>query len=76
LRVTIEGYTDSKDKYWYNKRLSETKAEIVMSYLVERGIFPQKIKAVGIGSENPIASNETLADREKKRRVEIKISFN
>ena len=75
-RVTIEGYTDSKGKFWYNKRLSETRAEIVKSYLVEKGIPSQKIKAVGKGSENPIATNETLADRGNNRRVEIKISLN
>jgi general secretion pathway protein A len=75
-RVIIEGYTDSKGNYWYNKRLSETRADIVKGYLVERGISPRKIKAVGLGSENPIASNETFVDRKKNRRVEIKISFN
>jgi len=75
-RVIIEGYTDSKGNYWYNKRLSETRADIVKGYLVERGISPRKIKAVGMGSENPIASNETFVDRKKNRRVEIKISFN
>jgi general secretion pathway protein A len=74
--VIIEGYTDSKGKYWYNKRLSETRAEIVKGYFVERGISHRRIKAVGMGSENPIASNETLADRERNRRVEIKIYFN
>ena len=75
-RVTIEGYTDSKGKLWYNKRLSKTRAEIVKSYFLEKGISHQKIKAVGMGSENPIATNETLADRGKNRRVEIKISLN
>lgn len=74
--VIIEGYTDSKGKYWYNKRLSETRAEIVKGYFVERGISHRRIKAVGMGSENPIASNETLADRKINRRVEIKIYFN
>jgi len=74
--LIIEGYTDSKGTYWYNKRLSDARAEVVKSYLVSRGISPRKIKAVGMGSENPIASNETLVDREKNRRVEISISFN
>ena len=74
--MTIEGYTDSKGKLWYNKRLSKTRAEIVKSYFVEKGISPQKIKAVGMGSDNPIATNENLADRGNNRRVEIKISLN
>jgi outer membrane protein OmpA-like peptidoglycan-associated protein len=38
---------------------------IVKDYLVEKGISAQKIKAVGMGSENPIATNKTLADWEK-----------
>ena len=38
-----------------------------------RSISPLKIEAVGMGSENPMASNETAAGRKKNRRVEIRI---
>jgi general secretion pathway protein A len=74
--ITIEGYTDSDGNYWYNKKLSRTRAEIVKSYFVEKGISPLKIEAVGRGSENPIANNETAVGRKKNRRVEIRISIN
>jgi len=69
----IQGYTDSQGNFWYNKQLSRTRAEIVKSYLVEKGILPSNIEVVGMGSENPIASNETAAGRRKNRRVEIQV---
>ena len=72
--IIIEGYTDSKGNYWYNKKLSQTRAEAVKSYLTGKGISPLKIETFGMGSENPIASNETPAERIKNRRVEIRIS--
>jgi type II secretory pathway predicted ATPase ExeA len=74
--IIIEGYTDSNGNYWYNKKLSRTRAEIVKSYFVEKGISPLKIEAIGMGSENPIANNETAVGRKKNRRVEIRISIN
>jgi general secretion pathway protein A len=75
-KIIIEGYTDSNGNYWYNKKLSKTRAEIVKSYLVEKGISPLKIEAVGMGAENPIASNDTSTGRKKNRRVEIRIHSN
>ena len=73
--IIIEGYTDSKGNFWYNKQLSRTRAEIVKSYLVKKGISPLRIEAVGMGSKSPIASNETVVGRRKNRRVEIKVIF-
>jgi general secretion pathway protein A len=72
--IIIKGYTDSKGNHWYNKKLSQTRAEAVKSYLTGKGISPLKIETFGMGSENPIASNETPAERIKNRRVEIRIS--
>ena len=69
----IQGYTDSQGNFWYNKQLSRTRAEIVKSYFLEKGILPSNIEVVGMGSENPIASNETAAGRRKNRRVEIQV---
>ena len=76
FKITIEGYTDSNGNYGYNKNLSKTRAEIVKSYLVEKGISPLKMEAVGMGSENPIASNDIALGRKKNRRVEIRIHSN
>ena len=69
--VFIQGYTDSLGNEWYNRKLSQTRADIVRDFFAEKGIQPEKIKAIGMGADNPIASNDTADGRRKNRRVEI-----
>ena len=71
--VSIQGYTDSLGNEWYNRKLSQTRADIVRDFFVKRGIQPKKIKAIGLGAENPLDSNDTADGRRKNRRVEIYI---
>ena len=74
--IIIEGYTDSVGNYWYNKKLSKVRANVVKSYLVGRGIPQAKITVFGFGPKNPLVSNKTAKGRTKNRRVEIKININ
>jgi type II secretory pathway predicted ATPase ExeA/outer membrane protein OmpA-like peptidoglycan-associated protein len=72
-RISIMGYTDSLGNEWYNRKLSQTRADIVRDFFIARGIEPEKIRAVGMGDENPLASNDTSDGRRKNRRVEVYI---
>jgi transposase len=72
--IVVEGYTDSFGKYFYNKKLSKFRADVVKKYLVSQGISATKIKTFGMGSEKPIKSNETVEGRKQNRRVEIKLN--
>ncbi len=71
LRVEIQGYTDNWGKESANKALSEKRAKAVMNYLIDKGIASYRLKAIGYGEANPIASNKTKAGRAKNRRIEI-----
>ena len=71
--IIIKGYTDSHGNYWYNQKVSKARADLVKNYLTNRGILSSRIKAIGMGSENPIDTNATKEGRKKNRRVEIKI---
>jgi general secretion pathway protein A len=75
-KIIVEGYTDSRGDYVYNKNLSRSRAEVVKKYLVEKGIPETKIEAVGRGPENPIASNDTFEGRKRNRRIEISVKVN
>jgi outer membrane protein OmpA-like peptidoglycan-associated protein len=70
-RIEIAGHTDSTGSTKTNQILSENRALAIKSYLVNRGIAPERIYAVGYGSSRPIADNATAAGRAKNRRVEI-----
>jgi general secretion pathway protein A len=68
IKIDIRGYTDRSGRYLYNKKLSESRASNVRSYLLGKGVDPQKIASVGLGPESSI-----LDDDSKSRRVEIKL---
>lgn len=70
-KLEIGGHTDSKGQARANADLSRRRAEAVVGYLVGAGIEQSKLKAVGYGSRNPIASNDTEEERAKNRRIEI-----
>lgn len=74
LRLAIEGYTDSTGTEAFNQTLSEQRANSVRDYLVQQGLDPTSVSAVGFGQSNPTASNDTAAGRQLNRRVEIIIS--
>lgn len=67
----IEGHTDSRGSAAYNRRLSRLRALAVRSYLIKRGVDPDRIRAEGRGEEDPVASNQDAEGRANNRRVEI-----
>ena len=69
--LRIIGYTDSTGNDSINIPLSQKRAAAVAQYLELRGVWAARITAMGMGSQNPIASNATAAGREQNRRVEI-----
>ena len=76
LMVRIEGHTDDKGSDRYNKKLSQRRANSVRKFLIQEGIAPERMIAVGYGEEKPIADNDTEEGRELNRRVEFFIITN
>ena len=71
--IIVKGYTDSRGSAAYNKKLSQMRAYAVRTKLIQLGVNPAKIKAVGYGEEDPIASNATKEGRYLNRRVVIEL---
>ena len=69
----IIGHTDSTGSAEYNLGLSMRRAQAVSDYLVSTGVAEEKLREVGRGEEDPIASNDTAEGRAQNRRVEFKI---
>lgn len=74
LTLILSGHTDNVGKPASNKILSQKRAQAVKNYLVDAGVDPGRIAAVGYGSTKPIASNKTPQGRAKNRRVEFKVN--
>lgn len=73
IRVEIRGHTDDRGSTAYNLRLSESRAQAVVDYLVGKGIDPKRLQAKGYGKSLPVDTNDTDEGRANNRRVEFKI---
>lgn len=72
-KIEVSGHTDNKGTAAYNKPLSERRANIVVNYLVNKGITANRITSLGYGFDNPIATNETVEGRQLNRRAQFRI---
>jgi peptidoglycan-associated lipoprotein len=61
--VTIElmSHTDSRDTEEFNQTLSQQRAQSVVNYLIEKGIDPGRLTAVGYGESSPVVVDQSIA---------------
>jgi outer membrane protein OmpA-like peptidoglycan-associated protein len=72
--ILIEGHTDSVGSPEINQTISEKRAQAVQNYLVQKGqISSSKVRATGLGEENPISDNATPRGRSENRRIDLLI---
>ena len=74
--VMIIGHTDSDGTDEYNLALSLNRAESVKNYAVSKGVNINRLKVIGKGETEPIATNLTVEGKASNRRVEIVIVAN
>jgi outer membrane protein OmpA-like peptidoglycan-associated protein len=70
-KVTIIGHTDNTGGDAVNDPLSLNRAARTRDYLAARGVASNRFTVEGRGSHEPLAANDTPANRAKNRRVEI-----
>lgn len=71
--VEIQGHTDNTGSAAYNQDLSERRARAVTSVLASNGVSQGRLRAVGYGEDQPIASNLSPEGRAQNRRVQVVI---
>ena len=69
--VVITGHTDNVGSQKYNQELSLKRAQAVKNWLVEKGIASKRMRTVGRGMNEPVASNDTEEGRLQNRRMEF-----
>jgi outer membrane protein OmpA-like peptidoglycan-associated protein len=72
--IIIQGHTDSTGSASVNQPLSERRAGHVRDFLASNGVPSSRMSAVGYGSSQPVAPNNTDANRALNRRVQLEIS--
>ena len=75
--IQVEGHTDnvpiSKAQFPSNWELSAVRASGVVRLFIENGIGENRLVAVGHGSNQPAASNDSAEGRMRNRRVQVMI---
>jgi OmpA-OmpF porin, OOP family len=69
--VEVAGHTDGDGEDGFNQALSEKRAQVVVDYLVRAGLPASRFAAVGYGSTQPIAGNDTDDGKAQNRRIEF-----
>ena len=76
--IQVEGHTDnlpiSNSKYPSNWELSTSRAISVAKVMMANGIKSNKINVAGYGEFRPLVENISSKNREKNRRIELKLT--
>jgi outer membrane protein OmpA-like peptidoglycan-associated protein len=72
-KVLVEGHTDNRGGDRYNLRLSDKRAQAVLTWLVTQGVDNARLSSRGFGATRPIEPNATEEGRRNNRRVEFHI---
>ncbi|MGY8666131.1 OmpA family protein [Bradyrhizobium sp. UFLA05-109] len=69
--IEVAGHTDADGEDAFNQALSEKRAQAVIDYLVKAGLPADRFTAVGYGSTQPVAGNDTDEGKAQNRRIEF-----
>lgn len=73
LKILVTGHTDNVGKRETNVELSKKRADSVKDYLLSKGIDASRISTRGAGPDEPLETGDTMAARQKNRRIEFKL---
>jgi outer membrane protein OmpA-like peptidoglycan-associated protein len=76
VMIVITGHTDNIGSKESNQILSLERAQTVRNWLVEHGIASNRLRTVGRGQNEPVASNETEEGQAMNRRIEFFVANN
>lgn len=72
VHYVIEGHTDQRGSDAYNQVLSEKRANTVKEHLIEQGVNPDLLEAIGYGESRPLFANPQNEDEfYQNRRVVV-----
>ena len=76
--VEVAGYADKTGPAAFNQKLSDERANAVITYLLQQGNIPihRILTPAAMGTTHEAAANNTAAGRKLNRRVEVKVLVN
>ncbi len=74
IEIELAGHTDNVGNKDALMKLSQDRVQAVKTYLEKKGIRKDRIDGTGYGATQPLAPNNTEANRQRNRRVEVRIT--
>ncbi|WP_067866370.1 flagellar protein MotY [Neptuniibacter marinus] len=71
--IYVDGHSDSMGRRLMNRDMSKRRAEEVTAYLISLGLDPNAITTRYHGERYPVVENNTKANRDRNRRVTIRL---
>ncbi|KAF0285725.1 flagellar motor protein MotB [Spiribacter sp. SSL99] len=76
--LQVEGHTDrrpiSTPEFPSNWELSTARAQSILDFLIDQGIPPERLAAVGYGEYQPLVEGDDPEDLARNRRIELRLS--
>ncbi|MEX0450527.1 UNVERIFIED_CONTAM: peptidoglycan -binding protein [Spiribacter pallidus] len=76
--LQVEGHTDRRpintEQFPSNWQLSTARAQSILDSLIDEGIPPQRLAAVGYGEYQPVAEGDSPEALAQNRRIELRLS--
>lgn len=76
--LQVEGHTDRRpintEQFPSNWQLSTARAQSILDSLIDEGIPPQRLAAVGYGQYQPVAQGDSPEALAQNRRIELRLS--
>lgn len=69
----VASHTDARGDAAVNLKLTQRRADLAVRHLVRSGVAPDRLRAVGYGESQPLATNSTPAGRAANRRLELRV---
>lgn len=69
--IYVAGFMDNVGSRYYKNRMSQAKAETMLTFLWANGIRSARLKAEGYGDKNDVADNQLIHGSAQNRRIEI-----
>lgn len=73
IQLEVSVHTDNQGTAIGQIASTQSRAENIRHYLIEKGVKPEQLLAKGYGAGRPVATNDTAAGQEENRRVEIRV---
>jgi outer membrane protein OmpA-like peptidoglycan-associated protein len=70
-QVEVQSHTNNASPPVVSMQLSQQRAEVIVSQLVDRGVPAGRLRAQGYGDSQPVAPNTTDFGRKKNERVQL-----